>query len=214
MNKENHILIEKLIRGLSHELKNPLTTVTGYAQLLGMDTSDAELRKKSREIIIQQVDRIDRILEGLYRIFSLKSGGMVQVHLMECLEEVRKELGDRFPCNIAIKSIKNPALVNADPALFKKMLLAIAGGFDWVNNFGVSAVVEEYSAAGRHGFKVTFSGCDFSDLESDSFYLPYVSKKNYTNGTELYEASVIALLFGWDFELIVAENTTGFGVLF
>ncbi|HON79082.1 MAG TPA: histidine kinase dimerization/phospho-acceptor domain-containing protein, partial [Spirochaetota bacterium] len=67
-------VVEKIIRNFNHELKNPLTTIKGYAQLLGSKANDPQFVEKSRNIIIENVDDIDSKMNRMYDIFNLPGG--------------------------------------------------------------------------------------------------------------------------------------------
>lgn len=47
--------------GMAHEIKNPLSSMKVFAQLLPLKIDDPEYRKKLGEILPREIDRIDRI---------------------------------------------------------------------------------------------------------------------------------------------------------
>jgi polar amino acid transport system substrate-binding protein len=51
--------------GMAHEIKNPLSSMKAFTQLPHERYNDAEFRKKFEEVIPEEINRIDRIVEGL-----------------------------------------------------------------------------------------------------------------------------------------------------
>ena len=75
MEIKEYDLIECVIRNLSHEIKNPLTTIKGYAQILEMKSGDSEVSAKApARTIIEQINRLDALFRDLYEIFTIRSG--------------------------------------------------------------------------------------------------------------------------------------------
>jgi PAS domain S-box-containing protein len=51
--------------GMAHEIKNPLSSMKVFSQLLPIKINDPEYRQKLGEILPKEIDRIDRIVESL-----------------------------------------------------------------------------------------------------------------------------------------------------
>jgi nitrogen fixation/metabolism regulation signal transduction histidine kinase len=51
-----------LAASMSHEIRNPLVAIKTFAQLLPERFEDAEFRKEFNEIVVGEVDRLDRII--------------------------------------------------------------------------------------------------------------------------------------------------------
>jgi hypothetical protein len=70
-NQERLVRAEKLAAvgeftaKVAHEIKNPLTSVGGFARSIYRGTSDDDLNKKYLEVIIQEVERLEGILREL-----------------------------------------------------------------------------------------------------------------------------------------------------
>jgi PAS domain S-box-containing protein len=54
-----------LAAGLAHEIKNPLVSLRTYTQLLPERFNDEGYRRKFREVVLPELDRINEIVEGL-----------------------------------------------------------------------------------------------------------------------------------------------------
>jgi signal transduction histidine kinase len=53
---------------VAHEIRNPLSTIGGFARLLQRHPSDAERVKRNSRIIREEVERLERILEDLLEL--------------------------------------------------------------------------------------------------------------------------------------------------
>src|SRR5205814_7191511 len=54
-----------LAASMSHEIRNPLVAIKTFAQLLPERFEDADFRKDFNEIVVQEIDRLDKIITQL-----------------------------------------------------------------------------------------------------------------------------------------------------
>ncbi len=133
----SHQAMRQLVRGVAHEIKNPLGGIRGAAQLLARELPDAELREYT-SVIIEEADRLrvlaDRML-GPRRLPTLRT-----VNPHECIERVVTLLEAEADGRIRIVRDYDPSLpdIEADPDQLIQALLNIAGN-------GLQALLENPS---------------------------------------------------------------------
>ena len=76
----------ELVRGLAHEIKNPLGGIRGAAQLLSQEVPNSELIDYTR-VIITEADRLHNLVDRL--IGSRKPLDLKDINIHEVLERVR-----------------------------------------------------------------------------------------------------------------------------
>jgi two-component system nitrogen regulation sensor histidine kinase GlnL len=75
-----------LVRGLAHEIKNPLGGIRGAAQLLELELSDPEL-KEYTQIIISESDRLQLLIDKMLGPNKPAQKSLINVH--QALEHVK-----------------------------------------------------------------------------------------------------------------------------
>lgn len=101
-----HQATRALVRGVAHEVKNPLGGIRGAAQLLARELPDETLREYT-DIIIDEVDRLRNLVDRMLGPRKLPT--LAQVNIHEILERVRAVLlaeGDE----IAVERDYDPSL--------------------------------------------------------------------------------------------------------
>lgn len=96
-----------LVRGVAHELKNPLGGIRGAAQLLERALPDAELAEYTR-VIIHEADRLRNLADRMLGPRRLPRFADTNVH--ECLEHVRQLLLAEHPDRVEIVRDYDPSL--------------------------------------------------------------------------------------------------------
>lgn len=82
---ENQETAKILIRGLAHEIKNPLGGIRGAAQLLEAELSEARLHDYTK-IIIEEADRLRNLVDRM--LGSNKALNLGEINIHEVLERV------------------------------------------------------------------------------------------------------------------------------
>lgn len=90
--------VGKMAAGIAHEIRNPLTSMKGYAEFLQLD-EESEERREYLDIILDEVDRVNSIVEDFLvlakpKIVQLKERNIVPViqNVVSLLEfEARKK---------------------------------------------------------------------------------------------------------------------------
>jgi signal transduction histidine kinase len=89
--------------GMAHEIKNPLSSMKVFSQLLHDRYEDPDFRRKFEEIIPTEIGRIDRIVEGLLSFARSPEMKLSEVNIQEMLEEILSDFkGDIERGNISI----------------------------------------------------------------------------------------------------------------
>lgn len=98
-----------LVRGLAHEIKNPLGGLRGAAQLLGRMLPDPNLNEYT-QIIIEQADRLRALVDRL--LGPQKPGKKCPANLHEVLEKARQLVELEFGSQVLIERDYDPSMPN------------------------------------------------------------------------------------------------------
>jgi two-component system nitrogen regulation sensor histidine kinase GlnL len=102
-----HETTVEMIRGLSHEIKNPLGGIRGAAQLLASELPDPQLQDYTN-IIIGEADRLVNLVDRLTGAYKKPNISMLNIH--EVLERVRSLVEAESRGSIAIIRDYDPSL--------------------------------------------------------------------------------------------------------
>ncbi len=96
-----------VMRGLAHEIKNPLGGLRGAAQLLERELPDKELREYTR-IIIHEADRLRNLVDRMMGPHKPLATKPVNIH--EILEHVRRLIQVEVPVGLTIEREYDPSI--------------------------------------------------------------------------------------------------------
>lgn len=96
-----------LVRGLAHEIKNPLGGLRGAAQLLERELHDEEL-KEYTQIIISEADRLHKLIDEMLGPKSPPKPQLINIH--QAVERVRQIVSVEVKEGIEIRSDYDPSI--------------------------------------------------------------------------------------------------------
>ncbi len=120
-----HQATQALLRGLAHEIKNPLGGLRGAAQLLEAELPDPGLREYTR-IIIDEADRLQNLMNRMLGPNRLPQPRSLNIHYV--LEHVRGLLQAECPNGPSIRRDYDPSLpeIRADQDRLIQAMLNIS----------------------------------------------------------------------------------------
>jgi DNA-binding NtrC family response regulator len=83
--------IQPLVAAIAHEMRNPLSTIRTFAELLPSQYDDPEFRSRFSELVGQDAHRIDAVIERLTELAALEEPGVGAVDISALLEELLSE---------------------------------------------------------------------------------------------------------------------------
>ena len=131
-----------VLRGLAHEIKNPLGGLRGAAQLLERELDDGGLREYTR-VVIAEADRLRNLVDSLLGPSRPPRRRPVNIH--EVLEHVRMLVDAEAHPGIVLETDYDPSIpqLEGDPEQLIQAVLNI------VRN--AAEAVQDQAAAGGHG---------------------------------------------------------------
>ena len=94
-----HQVTRALVRGVAHEIKNPLGGIRGAAQLLERALPDPELAEYT-QVIIDEADRLRSVADRM--LGPRRPPALAPVNVHECLEHVRQLLLAECPGGVVL----------------------------------------------------------------------------------------------------------------
>jgi len=86
----------ELAAGVAHEMRNPLTTIRGYMQILPANREDPEFIREFSENLIREIDRLTRLTENLLNMAKPISPELQIERLSALVESVALFLADKL----------------------------------------------------------------------------------------------------------------------
>ena len=96
--KQTETLRKELIANVSHDLRNPLAIIQGYAETLqikGMELPEAE-RQSYIEVILKSLERLNRLVGELFELSRLESNQVKLVQEEFDLRELVSDVSEKF----------------------------------------------------------------------------------------------------------------------
>jgi len=126
ISRENRLIaqnqaVRELIRGLAHEIKNPLGGLRGAAQLLETELAEPEHREYT-QIIINEADRLRTLVNGLLGPENRPDRQLTNLH--EVLERVRHLAVAEAPAGVTIARDYDPSIPSL-PAAGDQLIQAL-----------------------------------------------------------------------------------------
>ena len=129
ISREEHLLSEtqatqNMLRGLAHEIKNPLGGVRGAAQLLAGELVEASLREYT-DVIINEADRLRKLVDRMFGPNVTPVKQSLNVH--NVLEHIRHLALAETPSGVEFKVDYDPSIpeIHADRDLLVQAILNI-----------------------------------------------------------------------------------------
>ena len=117
--------VRALLRGLAHEIRNPLGGLRGAAQLLERELSDDGL-KEYTQVIVHEADRLQNLLDRMLGPRTLPKKRLINLH--EVTERVRALVRAEAPPGVSVGRDYDPSIpeCRVDPELLIQATLNVA----------------------------------------------------------------------------------------
>lgn len=208
--------IGELAAGAAHEIRNPLTAVKGFAQLLGRHLIDDEPWSTYAGIIEREIGRIDNILKDLLMLSKPKKSSLEYVDLNKLAEEVLLLWGNQAAgqgTNIVLALERDVPWVVVDPAEIRQVLNnLVSNALDATQNGGVIEIGTRWRLSERMvEVFVKDMGNGINTASLAKIFNPFFTTKERGTGLGLSVAYSIVQSYGG---MIEVESTTGKGTTF
>ena len=184
--------IGQIAAGAAHEIRNPLTSVRGFLQLLGRSEV---LRGKDKELsyihlMLQEIDRINHLVNEFLLLSKQRERNMKKVFMQNVLNDLLPViLSEAMLKNVAVEQVSedNVPYVIADTNLIKQVILNLSkNAFDAMPRGGNIKI--ELSNDIKNQFvviRVRDNGCGIPSFLFDKIFDPFFTTKEKGTGLGL-----------------------------
>jgi two-component system sensor histidine kinase HydH len=197
--------VGRLSAGLAHEIRNPLASIRGSAEVLSDDFPDDHPKSRMMRILLDETGRLNQVLTRFLTFARSEPGERAPFDLAaeaRTVAELMAQRPDSAPVRVA--SPDAPALAVGNREQIRQVLLNLA--LNGVEAAGVSGHVDMTleRADGAWLCRVRDDGPGFSDEARANFGTPFFSTRN--GGTGLGLATSLRLVEGMGGTLEVARD--------
>lgn len=218
---DQHTVSRALIRGLAHEIKNPLGGLRGAAQLLERQLPEKALKEYTR-IIIHEADRLRNLVDRMVGPNTPLKKEKVNIH--QVYEHVRSLILAEFPEGIIVERDYDPSIpeFSADQEqLIQAVLNVVRNAAQALNNNGTITLrtrIERQHTIGQQRHRLVLraeiedNGPGIDEELREHIFYPMVTGRAEGTGLGLSIAQVIIHQHGGVIECISQPQQTIFKI--
>jgi signal transduction histidine kinase len=174
----------------AHEIKNPLTAIKTFTQLLPEKYNDAEFRETFTRIVPAEIQRMDRLVMELLT-FAKKTAPKQQMDVVELsavADECIKFYSQQFTGNSIriLKQLRTPLFIRGDADKLKQAIInIISNSYQAMEGTdGMIGITTRYDD-GRAIVSIEDTGPGISDHDMERIFEPFFTTKAMGNGLGL-----------------------------
>ncbi len=205
--------IGRLAAGVAHEIRNPLSSIKGFATYFGQRYNDNPEDKKTAEIMVKEVERLNRVVGQLLEFARPMDVSKKPVCVRTLVQHSLKMIhGDAAKQNISIQEHSSPDLrdVSLDQDRINQVLLNLyLNAMEAMEDGGVLSVsVDHDNKSQRLRIRVKDTGTGIDRKNMPNIFDPYFTTRQ--SGTGLGLAIVHKIVESHEGEVTV-ESEPGKG---
>ncbi|KUO74843.1 MAG: diguanylate cyclase [Desulfosporosinus sp. BRH_c37] len=208
-------LVGQLAAGIGHEIRNPMTTVRGYLQLLGAKP-DYAAQKSTFELMISELDRANSIITEFLSLAQTKQTELKSQNLNNILNNLYPLLeADTFTQNKQIcYSLEEIPNIKLNVKGITQLVLNLArNGLEAMEERGC-LTVKSYLQAGIVVLAIADQGCGIPPENISKVGTPFFTTKDYGTGLGLATCYKIAESHNAKIHIDSSPRGTTFLILF
>ncbi len=163
---------DEFLRGISHNLQTPLTSIRGYAEQMGGERPDQRL-----SIIVEQTDRLYRIVRQLVSVSRLESGTLKSAtEVLALAPRVRRAWDALGASSVQFDLVDEAAgwLAIADPDQLDQVLWALLdNSARYAGGAAIHARVAPRAEEDRLGVTIADDGPGVREVDRDRIFERY-----------------------------------------
>jgi signal transduction histidine kinase len=202
-----------MVAHVSHEIRNPLTTLGGYARQLKRKPDDAEKVRHHAQIIADEVLRLEELLNDMLDLSRPRRAEQHPASLHDLLDRACALAGDWETTQIEVKKQYDPHLppVNVDaPALLRAWINILRNAMQAMPGGGTLTITTRCEADGAK-VSISDTGCGIAPEILPNIWKPFVTHRERGTGLGLAVTQQIIREHGG---MAGVESTVGRGTTF
>lgn len=184
-NSEKLALVGELAAGSAHEIRNPLTIIQGFLQLMNASLDEEELKKFHVPLILEELDRINQIVEEMLMLAKPGVPQMTEMDLQELIRGILPLFSGNLPSNVSLSVDVHSVQVMVDAAQFKQVFYNLfRNSLEAMGEQGKIRLFSKLTEEEVHIY-VDDDGPGIPDELKDDIFEPFVSTKKKGTGLGL-----------------------------
>jgi two-component system sensor histidine kinase HydH len=206
--------VGNLAAGVAHEVRNPLSSIRGYAAYFGsLFDSDSD-NKKAANIMAEEVDRVNRVISELLEFARPMELELQEVEIFDLVDKALRLIkyeAEMARVNIAKSIASDIPKVAMDKDRFTQVLLNIFINGIQAMKAGGDLTVEVFTRENKLTFQISDTGDGISAEDQANIFNPYFTTKKKGAGLGLAIAFKIIESHGGSIKI---ESAKGKGTMF
>lgn len=203
--REKLAAVGNLAAGVAHEIRNPLSSIRGYAAYFGAKFAPGSEDRQAAEIMVREVDRLNRVISELIEFARPSDLERRPVRLSDLAGHAARLIRpDALARGVAIDLAEggDGPEVLADPDRLAQAVLNLClNAVQAMESGGVMGLGVGLAADGRAFLEVTDTGGGIDPAERDRIFDPYYTTKSRGTGLGLPIAHKIVTAHGGEIRL-------------
>lgn len=216
--KENLAAIGQMAAGIAHEIRNPLTTIKGFVQLLDKynGVKDAATLKSYLGMIDKEIDRVNNLVRDFLQFAKPNKPQLIFCNLNDTIMDLKILLESQcINKNVLMETNFDPHLpeIQCDENQIKQVILNVAlNSIDSMQNSpNKLLIIATYYDQKFAYIKITDTGCGMTEEQKGKMFIPFFTTKESGTGLGLSVCySIIDNLKG----KVEVESVVGQGTIF